>query len=277
MPLFRRESGPAVSQRPVMTINGRPQQTPETHGTVGRRSRLFVECERRLADDPMTQESARGYLLGDGTGLERLTAKIAPLFAREPSLIRWVALRGAFAPLHLYMFAPPDKQVPNMVTKSPEELADVMGLAWVDGTGQRYGRNSAGRPSLQARDQIPQMPAEIRDGAVSIADLTITSVADYARVAEMSTEQVDADPMYSWLNDVIALDCIAWCAAALLRFNLGQNFFSRMPEPDALPGPGWYVDPMSNEGERYWDGSDWTATCRRHEGHRLADFKSPIR
>jgi hypothetical protein len=277
MPLFRREPEQTASRGPVMTINGRPQPTPEAPGAIDRRNRLFVECERRLADDPITQQAARGSLVGDGTGLERLTARIAPLFEREQSLIRWVALRGAFAPMYLYMFAPLDAQGPNQVTKSPEELADVMGLTWVDEAGHPWDRSSAGKPKLRARDEDPRIPPVMRDGAVALATVVTTTASDYGRIAEMSAQQAPAVPKFSWLTDVIALDCIAWCAVALLRFDLGQIFFSKIPEPDALPVPGWYHDPLFGKCERYWDGSDWTSSCRRQDGRRLAEFQSPLR
>jgi hypothetical protein len=88
-------------KRPLLTINGRPQREPEGPGSLERRSRLFVECTRRLADDPLAGNGARGTPIGDGLGMETLVAKIAPLFEKERSLLRWVALRGAFTDLYI--------------------------------------------------------------------------------------------------------------------------------------------------------------------------------
>ena len=276
MPLFRRNPEPMTSHRTVITINGRPQPTPESAQLIERRSRLFVECERRLADDPLTQPNARGHLLGDGTGLEGLTAKIAPLFAHEQSLIRWVALRAAFTHMNMHMFSD-DPRARQAATRSPEELANVMGLIWVDETGQPYKPGSTGKPSLRARESAPQMPAVMLDGAVALATMVTTYAVTYERLLKMSNDQVNTDPMYATLNDVIALDCITWCAVALLRLELGQLWITRTPEPDALPEPGWYADPVIGKFERYWDGTDWTPACRNHEGNRLTEGTYALR
>jgi hypothetical protein len=78
-----------------------PQHDPERPGSLQRRARLFVECVRRLADDPLAQPAARGVPISDGCGMERLVARIDPIFAHERSLLRWVALRGALAQLYI--------------------------------------------------------------------------------------------------------------------------------------------------------------------------------
>jgi hypothetical protein len=261
MPLFRRDPAPEVSHRTILTINGRPQPTPETAHTIQRRSRLFVECERRLAGDSLTQPAARGHLLGDGNGLEGLVAKIAPLFEREQSLIRWVALRGAFNHMNMTIFSD-DPRAKNGAHRSAEELADVVGLLWVDEMGQPFTASSTGKPSLRERVLDPRMPAVLRDGAVALATMVTTFAVSYERLPKMSNKQVNADPLYARLDDVIALDCIAWCAVALLRLDIGQQWITRVPEPDALPEPGWHTDPLTGKFERYWDGTDWTSSCR---------------
>lgn len=51
MPLFHRQ--PEPGGRRVLTVNGNPQPEPEAIGSMPRRFGLFVECERRLADDPL--------------------------------------------------------------------------------------------------------------------------------------------------------------------------------------------------------------------------------
>jgi Protein of unknown function (DUF2510) len=275
MPLFRKEPERAISRRPVLTINGRPQPVPETPDTIERRSRLFVECERRLADDPLTQEAACGQLVGDGNGLEGLVARIAPLFEREQSLIRWVALRGAFTHMYGHIFAPDSS--PNRATRSPEELAEVMGLAWADATSQSYTATSTGKVFLKDQEPASQMPGELRNVALALATMTTTFAAEYDRLPKMTIEQVNADSKCSTLNDIIALDCIAWSAVALLRLGLAQLVLAKIAEPDALPEPGWYTDPLFGKFERRWDGSDWTSACRRQEGRRFAEFTVPLR
>lgn len=274
MPLFRKEQ-PTTAPDPVLTVNGRRQHTPETPSSLERRIRLYVECERRLADDPLTQESARGQLLGDGNGLEGLVSKISPLFEREPSFVRWVALRGAFAQMYIFVFAPDDSS--NRATRSPEELAQVMGLAWVDASGQRWTAGSTGKPRLAVAEQSAGTSEQTHEMALAIADMTISFTNAYPRISKLSTEEVLADRMCSTLNDVIALDCIAWTATALLRLGLSQLLFSKVPEPDVLPRAGWYTDPLFAIFERYWDGTDWTASCRQQNGRGFTEGSAPLR
>lgn len=273
MPLFRKEQ-PTITPSPVLTINGRPQPTPETPATLERRNRLYTECERRLADDPLTQESARGRLVGDGNGLEGVVAKIAPLFEREQSLIRWVALRGAFTNLYGFVFDP--NAGPGRATRSPEALADVMGLAWVDEAGNPYTARSTGRAVIQTAESSRDVPEDLREVALNIAKMSIWFASDYPRISSMSTEEVAADSMCTSLNDIIALDCIAWTAVALLRLGLSQLMMPKVPEPDALVQPGWYVDPLFGKFERYWDGSDWTSKCRRQVGREIITGSAPL-
>ena len=105
----RRDDPP---KRPILTINGRLQSEPERPGSVKRRTRLFVECTRRLADHPLASEHARGTPIGDGLGMEELVAKIAPLFEKERSLLRWIALRGAFTDLYINTIDPASRVLP---------------------------------------------------------------------------------------------------------------------------------------------------------------------
>ena len=60
-----------------------------------------MECTRWVAEDPLAAPSASGVPIGDGCGMEGLVARIAPLFDKERSLLRWVALRGAIAQLYI--------------------------------------------------------------------------------------------------------------------------------------------------------------------------------
>ena len=150
-----------------------------------------------------------------------------------------------------------------------------MGLAWVDEAGQPYSASSVGKALLKERDPDPRMPAIMRDGAVALATMVTTFAANYERLLKMSNDQVNIDSFYARLDDVIALDCIVWCAVALLRLNLGQQWITRVPEPDALQVPGWYTDPLTGTFERYWDGADWTPSCR--QANSRAEGRYPLR
>jgi hypothetical protein len=131
MPLFRRQPGSGQAEPPRLTINGRLQVIPETSDSIKRRFRLFVECERRLAGHPAAQQSEVGSPLGDGYGLEEAVAEIKPLFDYEPSLVKWVALRGAISEISIQVLEPENAAVLR------RDLERVMGLEWVaDTTGE---------------------------------------------------------------------------------------------------------------------------------------------
>jgi len=57
---------------------------------------------------------------------------------------------------------------------------------------------------------------------------------------------------------------------------VAQQLLPKVPEPEALPEPGWYVEPLFSKGERYWDGSDWTSTCRMKDGRRYIESDVPL-
>jgi hypothetical protein len=80
-------------------------------------------------------------------------------------------------------------------------------------------------------------------------------------------------------GDALALDCIAWSATALLRLGTGPGprVLIMAPEPDALPQPGWYPEPLWGKAERYWDGSDWMAACRVRNGRSYTETTMPLR
>lgn len=251
MPLFRK----------VLTVNGRPQSSPEGPGTIQRRSRLFTECGRRLAADPLASGNAFGVPVGDGCGLESLVARISPLFQAERSLIRWVALRGAFTELYIHVFDPTSSQA------SPEALEKAMGLEWVtDASGQDHPEVAAAWRSRLSREQCANV--------LGVASSVLTRVADYPRYSALGTDDIIADPRFAGFGDAVALDCIAWSAIALLRLGISQRLFELVPEPDALPKPGWYPEPLFAKAERYWDGSDWAAACRLKDGR---EGNSPLR
>ena len=262
MPLFRRQSEPGPGDRRVLTVNGRPQPQPEVPGSIQRRSRLFVECERRLATDPLAGSAAAGRPIGDGFGLEELVAKVAPLFEREQSLIRWVALRGAFTELFIRIFDP------DSAVASPEDLERVMGIEWATNV------QGESHPDL-ALPWRTTLSSDQRQAALGVASSVFMRVEDYGRYSRMSVTDVNADPRCR-IPKAAALDCIAWSAVALLRLGVAHQFFSRVPEPDALSESGWYTEPLFAKSERFWDGSDWTARCRTKDGRRFIETNIPL-
>jgi hypothetical protein len=260
------------SGRPVLTINGRTQAAPERPNTTERRFRLYIECERRLAHDPLVQKFTWGHMVGRGSGLDGLVSKIAPLFNRERSLVRWVALRGAVACLWASILDP------ERSSKSPQELADIMGFAWVDSSGRPYGDSSGEEaPTLKAKEFPGQLSGQLRAAAEGTVDTVIRYVAGYKRFMDMSIYDANADPQFSQMSDTTALSCIAWSASARLRLGIAQPMFAKVPEPDALQVPSWYVEPVTAVCERYWDGLDWTAACRKQQGRGFKEFTLPLR
>ncbi len=239
--------------RRVFTINGRPQPQPEVPGSMQRRFRLFVECERRLADDPLALPSAAGQPIGDGLGLEGLVAKIAPLFTRERSLIRWVALRGAFTELFVRIFDP------ESAVTSRADLIYTMGFILDD---------TQNEPRFAVNPQWQATP-EQRQDALGIFSSVSIRVEDYDRYSQMNIADVNTDP-HCQISNAVALDAIAWSATALLRLGIAQQLLAQVPEPDALTEPGWYTDPLWAKAERYWDGSDWTDRCRGQDGRQTS-------
>src|SRR5262249_1180871 len=99
-------------QNPRKTINGGRPNPHELPDTPPRRARLFSECARRLSGHQLASEQAYGVPIGDGAGLEELVSGIAPVFARERSLIRWVALRGAITHLYIHTWDESSRSVP---------------------------------------------------------------------------------------------------------------------------------------------------------------------
>lgn len=259
--MFRRaaESG-RVS---TMTVNGRAQVRAEGPGAIQRRVRLFVECERRLADDPLAREGVSGAPLGDGHGLEGLVAKITPLFEFEPSLLRWVALRGALAELFIRII---DRE---SAARSRTDLETAMGLEWLTQP------NGESQPDLAVPWRTEFVP-EHRQAALGVAGFVLIRADDYPRYAALSVLDVNTDAYCRTMSHALALDTIAWSAIALLRLGVAQQLFDQVPEPDALHVPGWYPEPLFTKSERYWDGSDWTAACRVPDGRRYVETSVPL-
>ena len=260
MPFLRKSPTPP---RGVMTVNGNRQPRPEGSGAIERRFRLFMECVRRLVDDPLSSASSIGVPIGDGAGLEELSARIAPLFDHEPSLLRWVALRGAIADIYIYVLDPTSAVVPQRA------LEEAMGLEW------RRGPEGESQADLREPWRT-QFSGTQRKAAMGIASSIMIRAEDYPRYSKMRVQDVNSDPRCCRMSRPLALDTIAWVAVALLRLEVAQQLLPQVPEPDALPEPGWYVEPLFSKGERYWDGSDWTAACRMQDGRRYIENEVPL-
>ncbi|MGH3232158.1 MAG: DUF2510 domain-containing protein [Streptosporangiaceae bacterium] len=218
-------------------------------GSLQRRSRLFIECTRRLAGDRLAAEAAAGVPIGDGLGMEGLVSKIMPLFARERSLIRWVALRGAFTNTYIHTVDPESRVVPFYPV-----VETTMGVGHVSAP------DMAEQIIDVAPEWAPRLTPEQRNGAMQLFAAVQVRVFDYDRYSQMDMDDVNRDRK-CYLNDQMALEFIAWNAVALLRLGIAQQVMTA-PEPDALETPGWYTDPLWGKAERYWDGSDWTGRCR---------------
>lgn len=260
VPLFRK--APEPLQRPKQTVNGRPQPASEASGPFSRRIRLFVECERRLADHPLAAASAAGTPVGDGQGLEELVARIAPLFDREQSLIRWVALRGALADLHAKVVHPASAVV------QPIHIEQAMGFEWVD----RYGDSHLDVTAAWRTKLSP----EVLEAVVGVASSVLRRVEEYPRYEAMSVHELMADKAGRTMSRALALDTIAWTAVAMLRLGVAQRFFGDIPEPDMLTVPGWYTEPLFAKAERHWNGTDWTGSCRVRNGRDYVETSSPL-
>lgn len=233
-----------LDQRPLLTISGARQLKPEGPGSLERRYRLFAECVRTLAGEELASERACGTPVGDGLGMEQLVARLTPLFDKEKSLIRWVALRGALCSVYIYTLDPESRVLPF----SPV-LEGVMGI-----------RRVAPGTAEETADVLPEwqdrLSPQQRAFAVQVYTAVREKAYDYERYSELDISTVNQDPR-CYLDDAMALDFIAWSAVAFLRTGFGEHFMA-MPEPDALDAPGWYADPLWGKAKRYWDGSDWT-------------------
>ena len=245
-------------RRGERTINGGPQRTPEGPGVIQRRTRMFVECARRLEQDPLASPGSVGRPIGDGQGLEGLVSLISPIFANEPSLIRWVALRGALTELHIRVLDP------TSAARTPSDLESAMGLEWARDAG------GDSHPDL-IEPWRSSLSSEDRQAALGIASSVLTHAEDYPRLSALSVDDVNADARLRLVGRAVALDIITWSAIALLRLEVAQQLFPQVPEPDAMPAAGWYTEALFAKSERYWDGSDWTDKCRVPDGRKFRE------
>jgi len=235
------------------TVTGGSQDAPEIIGSIQRHNRLFIECTRLLAGDPLTYESSCGTPIACGIGLEGLVAKIEPVFSRERSLIRWVALWGAFTDLYAHTVDTGSRVAPFYPV-----VETVMGV------GNLYAPSAAEEVIDIAPGWVVHLTAEQRSSAVALFSGVQVRVFDYERYSKMDIADVNRDRNCN-LTDQAALNFIAWTAVALLRLGIAQQQMT-LPEPDTLEEPGWYSDPLCENADRYWDGTDWTSRCRASGG-----------
>jgi hypothetical protein len=235
---------PEATIRPTMTLDGLPQHEPEERGGAwARRQRLFEYAKDRLSGHPLSSGNAFGRPLGDGYGMQELVGTIEPIFSKERSLIRWVAIRGALP------------MVWQCGPQNWEKFSESVGLRYQDDL-----------PSGEGRWVIANRPADLtsqaEDAALGLHASIMTKVSDYGEIENWDVPKVNADV---FVNEAIGLDYIAWVSAALLRLE-AQHILppaERKPAPpSAMEVPGWYVDPLFTRSDRYWNGTDWTASCR---------------
>jgi hypothetical protein len=217
---------------------------------------MMSSAIRLLAEHPLVL--ADGRPLGDGYGMEELVAVIAPLFARERALIRWVALRGAL--LYLDMLCPDDASMQALLPHlglRPSEAADGLAVELID-----------------PERQVPEPTAGLVTGLFfSIADRW----ASYRQLAEMTVAEVNLDARWAVVGPSMGLDYIAWAAVAMVRSGAWAAGSMRdVPEPGLLEEPGWYIEPLFAKSERFWDGEDWTRRVRAQSGRRWVEVEIPL-
>jgi hypothetical protein len=184
MPLFRRPQPADPPQPPArLTMDGGRQAIPEAGGRMPRRHRLFVECARRLADCEAVSPSALGRPLSDDFGLEELVSRIKPVFERDHSLIRWVALRGAVTELYIRFFEDEDADI------SAWKLQEAMGLEW------RTGADGQSHPDL-VEPWRSRMSARQRQDAIGIAASVLVRVQNYPRYSNLRMGEVNTDAIH---------------------------------------------------------------------------------
>jgi Protein of unknown function (DUF2510) len=246
---------------PTRTVFGDHQPNPEELGAMERRARLFMACASVLREDPLASPDANVTPIGDGIGLEDLVGRITPIFAKDRSLIYWTALRGALTILYVHTWDPESRSVPFW--PAVERVMGVGLLSEPADPNRVYGVAPEWDSRLSARQ---------REDALGIHGTVLFRLGDYERYSRMPIDDVLADPSLR-MSDAVALDVIAWSAVAALRLGLPVR---EQPLPDLLEQPGWYIDPLWGEADRYWDGADWTARCRVRQGRKYLEAEQAL-
>jgi hypothetical protein len=234
------------------TITGGTVTVPEVIGGVERRVRLMGTAVRVLTDHPAARPAALGQPLGDGAGMEDVVDTLRPWFARERSLTRWVALRGALLFADICFGGPADRTA----------ALSAMGLSR-DHTGM-----ARVVPGALSAAQVAGC-----EGLCASLELKLNR---YAQIETMSTYDVIDDPELARVNEAVGLDYIAWVGIALLRTGAGAQLL-QLPEPGRIEAAGWYAEPLFAKSERYHDGQDWTDRCRVIEGRNAREVGMPLR
>lgn len=245
MGLFR--ARPEPRQQPQWTLRGNP--VIPTREPTTRRFSLWAECLRALEGQPRCRPQDSGVPLGDGLGLEHLVELITPTFRLDRSLVPWVALRGALASLHLETMDPSSRSVPFTAVEAAMGVGDVSGPAE---TAPRLG------VSPQWEDRLSPQEQEAVKG---IFGAVVIRLERYPEFSAQPQPVVKSTPGLL-PSPAVALDMIAWSAAAMLRIGAAEGLMSGVAEPERMDTPGWYVEPLWARSERYWDGHDWTSRCR---------------
>jgi hypothetical protein len=256
------ESAPVIRGR--VTIDGAPQHDPESAGSTARRQRYFWYVHHLLANRPEAGRLSVGQPVGDGVGLEALVAEIAPIFARERSLVRWVALRGA---------------LPALTQSLGDNTFDIV----ADMLGVRIDANPrTGSPQLGLGPFGMGLSGRQVDACCGAAMALNERLARYDEIAAMSIDAANSDtsfPTVGIVNDAVALDFTVLAALVLHRagWAFGGAADPGVAHPSRLESPGWHVEPIFSRAERFWDGQDWTPSVRVLDGGRYIHSQQPLR
>ena len=118
------------------------------------------------------------------------------------------------------------------------------------------------------RESDPKVSLQVQKACIGLCSAVVSRSVMYDEISSMSVDEVNSNADFLTIgivNDTMAIEFIAWIATAQLRLEaaLGASFaIPELPEPSLLEEPGWYVEPLFSNGERYWDGTDWTPSVR---------------
>jgi hypothetical protein len=245
------------SLRPGRTIFGHAIVDGEEIGTLPRCLRLMAAAVRVLESEEMAQPEAVGVPLGDGHGMESLVTRLAPLFARDRSLVRWVALKGA------------------LLFLDTSFLSDIEWRTAMLSMGLEHAKSPyTGEDEIQVLERPGPISPVVISQILGLHASIMMGLAEFERISKASLDEVNQNPIWN-INDPMAFDYIAWAAVAMLRTGAARRVFE-IPEPGALESAGWYAEPVFAKCERYWDGSDWTALVRWHDRRQWIEGTSGL-